>query len=146
MPESRFKVVDVDLDELRQTKGDHIPVTREKRAGSSTGHLETLPGMVQRDTEVVGSGRGLERGPERIDQLLTVDAVGRFERQELDNRRSTLLPPDGLANSLITDGDVEPAQETDFERSRSLQRSPPGNPAACQDLGGQVAARSISPA
>ena len=102
--------------------------------------------MVQCDTEVVGGGSGIELGPERIDQLLTVDAVGRLERQELDNRRGTLLPPDGFANSLVTDSDAEPAQETDFERSRSLQRSPPGDPAACQDLGGRVAARSISPA
>jgi hypothetical protein len=76
VPESRLKVVDIDPDELRQTEGDHLPITREKRARGSAGRLETLPSMVECDTEVVGSGSRLELRPERIDQLLTVDAVG----------------------------------------------------------------------
>jgi hypothetical protein len=87
------------------------------------------PCRVQRLVEVVRGAGGVALGPERLGELVAVQALSRREREELHERARLAQPPGAIRDAAVVDCDGEPAHQTD-PCVLSFHRRPSGRPYA----------------
>src|SRR5258708_38295147 len=77
--------------------------------------LERAPRLMQRLAQIRGTGGRLEVGPQRIDDLLTMQSIRRCEGEQLHERGGLASPPRVVGDILPADAHVKSAENIDPE-------------------------------
>jgi hypothetical protein len=73
--------------------------------------FQPKPGMMQCHAKVVCRTLRIEVWPERVEELLAMQTMTRFESQEFDDRRGPTLPPDRRWHDLRVNFRLKPAKQ-----------------------------------
>ena len=119
MRRGRLELLDVELEPLTG-EGEHIVNERDPRGAVLSTRVQSAARDENHLPQVVGRGRPVPIGPQRLDHVLAMERVSWREREQLDDTARLAQPPSRLIHRLPIRGDAKAAEKIDPElRSQS---------------------------